>query len=212
MPRRSLLSAEQRAGLFAVPDAAETMARHYVFSPDDLALIRGKRRAGNRLGFAIQLCLLRFPGHILAPGEVPPAPMVAFVASQLGIAPALFADYAQRDETRREHVGELQGYLQLRSFRLADWRACLQAGTDAARAADRGEPIVLAILAHLRAAAVMIPAAAVLERIGLAACVRARRHAFDTLGEGLPEADRQAPRSAAAARPGDPPVPLCLAA
>ena len=60
--------------------------------------------------------------------------MVAFVASQLGIAPALFADYAQRDETRREHVGELQGYLRLRSFRLADWRACLQAGTGAARA------------------------------------------------------------------------------
>ena len=62
MPRRSLLSAEQRARLFAVPDVAETMAHHYVLSPDDLALIRGKRRAGNRLGFAIQLCLLRFPG------------------------------------------------------------------------------------------------------------------------------------------------------
>ncbi len=191
MPRRSLLSAEQRARLFAVPDTPEAMARHYVLGPEDLALIRGKRRAGNRLGFAVQLCLLRFPGCILAAGEVPPS-MVAFVANQLGIAPTHFADYAQRDETRREHIGELQGYLQLRSFRLPDWRACLQAGTAAAWATDRGEPIVLAVLAHLRSAAVTIPAPAVLERIGLAARVRARKQAFEALGEGLPEADRQA--------------------
>ena len=62
MPRRSLLSAEQRARLFAIPDTSEAMARHYVLAPNDLALIRGKRHAGDRLGFAIQLCLLRFPG------------------------------------------------------------------------------------------------------------------------------------------------------
>jgi hypothetical protein len=192
MPRRSLLSAEQHDRLFAVPETPEAMARHYVLAPNDLALIRGKRRAGNRLGCAIQLCLLRFPGRVLAAGEMPPAPMAAFVAGQLGIAPGLFADYAQRDETRREHVGELQGYLQLRSFRFADWRACLQAGTAAAWATDRGEPIVLAILAHLRATGVMIPVAAVLERIGLAARVRARKQAFDVLGEGLSEPDQQA--------------------
>ena len=86
----------------------------------------------------------------------------------------------------------MQGYLGLRSFRLADWRACLQAGTNAAWATDRGEPIVLALLAHLRAASVMIPAVAVLERIGLAARTRARKQAFDILGAGLSEADLQA--------------------
>lgn len=192
MPRRSLLSVEQRACLLAVPDTPEAMARHYLLGPDDLALIRAKRRPGNRLGFAIQLCLLRFPGRALAAGEVPPTPMAAFVASQLGVAPSQLADYAQRDETRREHVGELQNYLHLHSFRLADWRACLREGTAAAWATDRGEPIVLAILAHLRAAGVIIPAVAVLERIGLAARVRARKQAFDALGEGLSEPDRQA--------------------
>ena len=191
MPRRSLLSAEQRARLLGVPDTSEAMARHYLLSPDDLALIRRKRRPGNRLGFTLQLCLLRFPGRILAPGETPSMPMVAFVANQLGISPTSAAEYAQRDETRREHVGELQRYLRLRSFRLADWRACLQVGTNVAWATDRGEPIVLALLAHLRATSVMIPALAVLERIGLAARARARKQAFDTLGAGLSETDRQ---------------------
>jgi hypothetical protein len=73
--------------------------------------------------------------------------MVAFVAQQIGVDSALFADYARRDQTRREHAVELQRYLGLRRFGLADWRTCLRVGTDAAWATDRGEPIVRAMLA-----------------------------------------------------------------
>ena len=62
MPRRSLLSAEQRSRLFAIP-VGHAVAKHYVLSADDLALVRAKRRAINRLGFSIQLCLLRYPGQ-----------------------------------------------------------------------------------------------------------------------------------------------------
>ena len=123
------------------------MVRHYVLGADDLALIRTKRRSINRLGFAIQLCLLRYPGLGMGPAEQPPEAMIAFVAHQLGVPSAVFADYAQRDQTRREHAVELQRYLCLRSFGLADWRACLRVGADAAWATDRGEPIVQAMLA-----------------------------------------------------------------
>ena len=116
--------------------------------------------------------------------------MIAFVADQLGVPAAAFADYAQRDQTRREHAVELQRYLSLRSFGLADWRACLRVGTDAAWATDRGEPIVRAMLAHLRANGVLLPAAAVLERIGLAARARARKKTFETLAAGLSDSER----------------------
>jgi hypothetical protein len=73
---------------------------------------------------------------------------------------------------------------------LADWRACLRVGTDAAYATDRGEPIVQAMLAHLRASGVLLPAAAVLERIGLAARARARKKTFETLAAGLSDSER----------------------
>ena len=39
MPRRSLLSIEQRTRLFAIAVDHAEMAKHYVLSPDDLALI-----------------------------------------------------------------------------------------------------------------------------------------------------------------------------
>src|SRR3954447_21329497 len=192
MSRRTLLSPEQRARLFAVPTTPAEMARHYVLSAKDLMLVRAKRRPANRLGFAVQLCLLRHPGQGLGPGEQPPAALLAFVAEQLGISPATFADYARRDQTRREHAAELQAILGLRSFRLSDWRNCLRIGADAAWATDRGEPIVQAMLTHLRIGAVLIPDAAVLERIGLAARARARKRTFQTLVDGLTNTEHAA--------------------
>jgi hypothetical protein len=184
MPRRTLLSAEARSRLFGIPTERAEMARHYILDAADSALVRARRRAANRLGFAVQLCLLRHPGTGLGTGEHPPAPLLAFVAEQLGVPPAAFADYAARDQTRREHAAELQAALRLRSFRLAYWRACLRVGAEAAWATDRGEPIVAAMLAHLRMEGVVVPGATVLERIGLAARARAR-----WLAEGMDDAE-----------------------
>ena len=169
MSRRTLLSAEQRDRLFAIPVERAEMARHYLLGADDLALIRFKRRGMNRLGFAVQLCLLRYPGQGLGPGDRPPEAMIMFVAEQVGVPPSAFTGYALRDQTRREHAAELQAALGMRRFGFADWRACLRVGTDAAWATDRGEAIVRAMLALLRTARVLIPAATVLERIGLEA-------------------------------------------
>jgi len=103
MPRRSLLSAEQRARQFDVPTTSAEMAKHYVLSQGDLLLVHAKRRSMNRLGLAMQLCLLRHPGQGLGPGQQPPTVLLDFVAGQLGIPAAAFADYARRDQTRREH-------------------------------------------------------------------------------------------------------------
>ena len=191
MSHRALLPAEQRDRLFAIPVERAEMAQHYVLGADDLALIRSKRRGMNRLGFAVQLCLLRYPGQGLGPGDRPPEAMIAFVAEQVGAPPSAFADYALRDQTRREHTAELQAALGMRRFGFAGWRTCLRVGADAAWATDRGEPIVRAMLEHLRAARVLIPAPTVLERIGLEARVRARRTAFQTLASGLTDADSE---------------------
>src|SRR5450755_901072 len=121
MSRRTLLSAEQRDRLFAIPVERAEMARHYVLGADDLALIRSKRRGMNRLGFAVQLGLLRYPGQGLGAGDRPPEAMIAFVAEQGGVPPSVFADYALRDQTRREHAAEVQAALGMWRFGLANW-------------------------------------------------------------------------------------------
>src|SRR3954453_15290209 len=72
------------------------MVRYWTFSEEDLKRIHQRRRRSNRLGFAVQLCLLRFPGWPLAAGEIPSPNLVRFTATQLGLDVQDVLDYAQR--------------------------------------------------------------------------------------------------------------------
>ncbi len=79
----------------------------------DLSLIRQRRGDANRLGFAVQLCLLRYPGYALGTDSELPEPVILWVAKQVQAEPASWAKYGERDVTRREHAQELRTYLQL---------------------------------------------------------------------------------------------------
>src|SRR5437868_2724709 len=103
MTPRQLLSPQSRAALFDPPTDPAAIVRHYTFSPEDLTLIRQRRRDCNRLGFAVHLAYLRFPGRVIGIDEIPPADILSFTAQQLGIKPESLNKYAAREETRREH-------------------------------------------------------------------------------------------------------------
>ncbi|EFT7440715.1 DUF4158 domain-containing protein [Escherichia coli] len=88
-----------------------------------MSLIRQRRGDANRLGFAVQLCLLRYPGYALGTDSELPEPVILWVAKQVQAEPASWAKYGERDVTRREHAQELRTYLQLAPFGLSDFRA-----------------------------------------------------------------------------------------
>ncbi len=98
----SFLDAQSRATLFEPPEAYEEALARYALSVEDIAFAKGHRRSHNRLGFAIQLALVRDLGRPLRAGEAPPQAIISIVADQLGIDPAVFGFYAQREETRRD--------------------------------------------------------------------------------------------------------------
>jgi TnpA family transposase len=192
MASRHLISAPSRTVLFDPPADPAAIVAHYTLSPEDLALIGQRRRDANRLGFAVHLAYLRFPGRVLAAGETPPAAMVAFIAEQLGIGPEALAGYAGREETRWEHLGELQAYLGVRPFSRADHRPIAAVALQEATGTDRGDKIMAAMIGYLRDSSILLPAATVLERIGLAARARARKQAYKMLTLGLGDECRQA--------------------
>ena len=61
MPRRSILPTAEREGLLASPDTEDELIRHYTFTDPDMSTIRQRRGNHNRIGFAVQLCYLRYP-------------------------------------------------------------------------------------------------------------------------------------------------------
>lgn len=116
MPRRLILSATERDTLLALPESQDDLIRYYTFNDSDLSLIRQRRGDANRLGFAVQLCLLRYPGYALGTDSELPEPVILWVAKQVQAEPASWAKYGERDVTRREHAQELRTYLQLAPF------------------------------------------------------------------------------------------------
>jgi TnpA family transposase len=66
MSRRHIFTERQRAALFDLPTDELSLLKFYTLGDDDLENIRQRRRPENRIGFALQLCALRYPGRALA--------------------------------------------------------------------------------------------------------------------------------------------------
>ena len=190
MPRRSIFSIAERDSLLAIPSAEDELIRHYTFNANDLSLIRQRRGEANRLGMAVQLCLLRFPGQGLLPAPDVPDFLLDWIGGQLGIGPEWWPLYAGREETRREHLVELRVYLGLEPFSIAHYRHALFSTTELALQTDKGCLLAGYLIDSLRGRRIIIPALDVIERICAEAITRANRRIYETLSEPLSETHR----------------------
>ena len=91
MKKHEILSPQSRAALFDPPTDPAAIVRRYTFSPEDSALIRQRRRAANRIGFAIQLAYFRHPGRIMRVDEAPPEDMLTSSPGRLTLIQETFA-------------------------------------------------------------------------------------------------------------------------
>ena len=188
MPRRELLTEPQRLAFMEPVTDERGIVRHYTLDAEDLALIDRRRGDANRLGFAVLLCYLRFPGRTLRQGEAPPVAMLAFVAEQLALDPARFADYAERDQTRRAHLAEIQTTFGYRPFTRGRYRELAASLLPTALATETGATLVAMALDALRTQRIMVPPLPTLERLCGEVRARAHRQLWRTLTAGLTDA------------------------
>ncbi len=189
MPRRLILSATERDTLLALPESQDDLIRYYTFNDSDLSLIRQRRGDANRLGFAVQLCLLRYPGYALGTDSELPEPVILWVAKQ--VQPSRRAGQSTAsDVTRREHAQELRTYLQLAPFGLSDFRALVRELTELAQQTDKGLLLAGQALESLRQKRRILPALSVIDRACSEAIARANRRVYRALVEPLTDSHR----------------------
>jgi TnpA family transposase len=140
------------------------LLHHYVLSDEDIKHIQARRRPENRLGFALQVCALRYPGRLLQPGELIPDSLIRFVGAQLGINQEVLITYAKRRQTRYQHSASLQKLYGYRLFDAEDsdfghWLA------NAAEDAISNEGMARAFVAELRQRRIIVPAISTVERL-----------------------------------------------
>ncbi len=178
------LTDEQAAGYAAyrgAPSRAE-LERFFFLDDADRELIEGKRRAHNRLGFAVQLCTVRYLGVFLDDPTDVPAEVADYLAEQLDVAdPSVLKAYGERENTRLEHVRELRRVLEYKDFSEAE--AVLRAWVDA-RAWTTGEgPKALfdAAAGWLGERRVLLPGVTTLARLVASVREVANQRLWDTL-------------------------------
>nr|WP_246581061.1 Tn3 family transposase [Deinococcus aestuarii] len=205
------LSDEQAAryGRYTGDPSPEQFDRYFHLSDSDHALILPRRRAHNKLGFALQLCTLRFLGCFLTQPLDVPGSVIRTLAAQLGVTPATLPMYLDREPTRHEHqrlIRRVLGYQDFEGvevFSLIRWLyAQLELGDP--------RPSVLFDLATARLVRrkVVLPGASTLARLITRVRERTSTTLWRTLSRRL-SPDQATALEALLARPeGDPLTPL----
>lgn len=191
MPRRSILTASEKESLIAIPENEEDLIRFYTFSEADFSIIRQRRGAANRLGFAVQLCYLRYPGQFLGPNQTPHTKILEIAAKQLKVSSGVWEEYGQREQTRREHLLELQAAYQYRLFGINDYQDALNLVTKTALQTDKGIVLAIESVEYLRKNSILLPPYNVIERICSEALTQANRQIYSLLSEPLVASQRQ---------------------
>jgi Transposase and inactivated derivatives, TnpA family len=192
LPRRELLTPDQRFQLFAFPADESELIRLATLSTEDFAFVRQHRGGHNRLGIAVLMVYLRYPGRVLGPAEKQHAPIIGIVAAQLGVTPAVWDVYAARDETRREHLQELLARLGLVQFSRQHYRALVELLLPVAMQTTQGIVLAQAAVDELRRRHVLLPPVPALEKLCAAVATRAQREVHRLLTAPLTDEQRSA--------------------
>ena len=97
-----------------------------------MSSIRQRRGDANRIGIAVQLCLLRYSGYALVSDMLMPDSIIKWIARQIRSDAAAWPQYGARDETRQKRLQELRTYLSLSAFGLPNFRKLVHSLADLA--------------------------------------------------------------------------------
>ena len=110
MRGREFLSSEQRLKIMSIPIniSEKELGIYYTLTENDIDFIMTKRRGSNRLGVALQLCVLRHLGCSLFSVNQVPDKVINYVGKQIKVDSNFFLEYAKREATVYEHLSELK--------------------------------------------------------------------------------------------------------
>ncbi len=177
-----MLTADQREEFMQIPSESDwDLGTYYTFSQHDLDIINNHRRDHNRLGFAVQLAVLRFPSWSLTDIKAIPETVLCYIANQVGVDPDVFPLYAQREPTRREHMEEIRQAYGYRNFTLREYRTTSQIMLKYTMENGNAIYLLRAAIDELRKQKIILPAMTTLERLVWEVRQRAEEKIFKLL-------------------------------
>ncbi|OIJ09409.1 DDE transposase [Anaerobacillus arseniciselenatis] len=192
MRGKELLTLDQRNMFMSFPDdmTEHDMEMYYTFTSEDLAFINKHRRDHNRLGIALQLAVLRYPGWNLFQIKDIPSQILDYIAKQIDVSPQEYTQYAKRVATRNEHLEELRQHYGYQNLSFGTYRIIAQYTLQRALENGNTDYLIRLTIEELRRQKVILPAMTTIERIVWEARQRAEERIFKSISSTLNETQK----------------------
>ncbi|MED0951772.1 Tn3 family transposase [Bacillus mobilis] len=188
---RELLTPEQRHAFMKIPEDEWVLGTYYTFSKRDLEIINKRRREENRLGFAVQLAILRYPGWPYTHIKSIPDSFIHYISKQISSTPSSLSLYPQRENTLWDHLKEIRNEYDFVTFTLKEYRMTFRHLHQLAL--ENGDAIHLLheCIDFLRKNKIILPAITTLERMVWEARAMAEKKLFNTVSHSLSNTQKE---------------------
>ncbi|MBG9550008.1 Tn3 family transposase [Cytobacillus firmus] len=182
---RELLTPEQRQAFMQIPEDEWILGTYFTFSKRDLEIINKRRREENRLGFAVQLAVLRYPGWPYTHIKSIPDSVIQYISKQISASRSSLSYYPQRENTLWDHLKEIRSEYDFVTFTLSEYRMTFKRLHQLAL--ENGDAIHLLheCIDFLRKNKIILPAITTLERMVWEARAMAEKKLFNTVSQSL---------------------------
>jgi TnpA family transposase len=181
MPVQFLSEAEHKSlNHFPTEISSEDLNRFFLLSDKELTILKQLRAEHNRLGFALQLCCLRYLGFFPEKFQLPER-VIDYVAQQLQLIPELLVFYGKRSSTQREHQRKIQALLGYRRASNSDLLSLEQWLIE--RALEHNQPLLLFHMAceHLKQQKILRIGTTILARMVATTRIKAQEINYQSL-------------------------------
>jgi TnpA family transposase len=164
---------------------ADTLRKYFTLTRLDLEEVGRCRGAVNKVGFAIQLCTLRWQGYFLSDARNLSSAVIEMITSQTGVLPLLIEEYPQNEKTRFEHLERIRRHLGFVRCDAAQRDRLLNHLIGIAQAMPRSEGLRQAAHQWLKQEKIVRPGRTTVRDLITSAREAAFQSAYGTLTSGL---------------------------
>jgi TnpA family transposase len=172
-----------------IPEA--DVVTFFTLTESDRRLLAGLHGEANRLGFALQLCTLRYLGFVPDDLQKSPLPVIRFLARQLGVSPASINSYGERSQTRTDHLQEIENHLGFHKASVTEKHEIERWLRERALEHDRPLLLLQLLCERLHAKKIVRPGLTLLERSVTVARQQAHEATWEMIAPLLSAEDRR---------------------
>lgn len=182
---RELFTQDQRNSFMEIPEDECSIGSYYTLSNYDIEIINKRRRPENKIGFAIQLSVLRYPGWSYTHIENIPSAVIEYISKQINVSTEAFKGYPKRENTLWEHLNEIRDEYKFISFTADEYKLTLEYVSRLALENENTIYLITECLDFLRKNRIILPAITTLERLIWESKEYAEKKIVSTIAESL---------------------------